>query len=295
MKRSSDDSPRARHEDALRHRERPSAPHTSRRHLDQPERLDREDLLDATPQAGARVGTRVNRLQGAGSRRVRGESRSESRGELLDDEVDAGMSRLEMARQRQARQRMTATTLLFVVPTAVFSLMLMAMAHVVFRDWRSYESERRIAQAQLTALQEQLDVGQRRLNSLRSPKGREQILAEHGYLRPGDRMLLFPHRPGEENPNGSNDIASDIAARRATIRDGASSSAWDRAARTMTGWLGEISGRAKPAPSTSGASNAASNAAAPPSTASAEEEGEEAGEAISPEERIVRPSASASP
>ena len=47
----------------------------------------------------------------------------------------------------------------------------------------------------------------KRLAHLKSEKGREQLLAEHGYLRPGDRILLFPsdkkttaQKPAETSP-----------------------------------------------------------------------------------------------
>lgn len=47
-------------------------------------------------------------------------------------------------------------------------------------------------QAQLSALERQRDEEKGRLAHLKSEKGREQLLVERGYLKPGDRFLLFP-------------------------------------------------------------------------------------------------------
>jgi heme exporter protein D len=47
-------------------------------------------------------------------------------------------------------------------------------------------------QVQLDALERQKAEEQGRLAHLKSEKGREQLLVERGYLKPGDRFLLFP-------------------------------------------------------------------------------------------------------
>lgn len=47
-------------------------------------------------------------------------------------------------------------------------------------------------QTQLAALDKQRDEESKKLTYLKSEKGREQILAQRGYLKPGDRILLFP-------------------------------------------------------------------------------------------------------
>lgn len=49
--------------------------------------------------------------------------------------------------------------------------------------------------AQRDALDKQLSEDSKKLAYLKSEKGREQILAERGYLKPGDRILLFPADP----------------------------------------------------------------------------------------------------
>ena len=47
-------------------------------------------------------------------------------------------------------------------------------------------------QAHLWALERQRDEEKGRLAHLKSEKGRDQLLVERGYLKPGDRFLLFP-------------------------------------------------------------------------------------------------------
>lgn len=52
-------------------------------------------------------------------------------------------------------------------------------------------------QTQLDALERQKNEEQGRLAHLKSEKGREQLLVERGYLKPGDRFLLFPEESGK--------------------------------------------------------------------------------------------------
>jgi hypothetical protein len=47
-------------------------------------------------------------------------------------------------------------------------------------------------QTQLSALNQQKNEEEKKLAYMRSEKGREQVLAERGYLKHGDRILVFP-------------------------------------------------------------------------------------------------------
>ena len=53
---------------------------------------------------------------------------------------------------------------------------------------------------QFAALEKQKHEDQKKLAYLKSEKGREQILAERGYLKPGDRILLFPSENSVTEP-----------------------------------------------------------------------------------------------
>ena len=59
-------------------------------------------------------------------------------------------------------------------------------------------------QTQLAALEGQQREDEKKLAYLKSPKGREQILAERGYLKPGDRILLFPAEKPDETSTPKN-------------------------------------------------------------------------------------------
>ncbi|RYX85453.1 hypothetical protein EON83_05665 [bacterium] len=47
-------------------------------------------------------------------------------------------------------------------------------------------------QSTLKALQNQLAQGKRRLSAFKGGSGRERALAENGFIKPGERILLFP-------------------------------------------------------------------------------------------------------
>jgi hypothetical protein len=52
--------------------------------------------------------------------------------------------------------------------------------------------------ATLSDLKAQDDTGRRRLGALTSPGGRERMLVERGYIKPGSRLLLFPRTAAEQ-------------------------------------------------------------------------------------------------
>ena len=58
----------------------------------------------------------------------------------------------------------------------------------------------------LASLQSQLEDQQHLLTTLKGPNGRDIVLHERGYVRPGERILLFPQAqptPGDSRPDGS--------------------------------------------------------------------------------------------
>jgi len=67
-------------------------------------------------------------------------------------------------------------------------------------DFRRVASQVHEKQAHFQALDKQRNDEKNRLAHLKSEKGRDQLLAERGYLQPGDRILLFPteEKVGEE-------------------------------------------------------------------------------------------------
>ena len=112
---------------------------------------------------------------------------------VRDDALFAMKSRKRRARARQKRIWVWAQTLTF----ALASLLLMGAMFSVHAEYRKWQTRVHQREDELAALNTQLTVGQKRLAALQSPQGREQLLIEHGYLRPGDRILEFPAAPEE--------------------------------------------------------------------------------------------------
>jgi outer membrane protein TolC len=55
-------------------------------------------------------------------------------------------------------------------------------------------AEGRVAQkrATLIDLRAQYEIGKKRLRALASASGKERVLVENGFIKPGERLLLFP-------------------------------------------------------------------------------------------------------
>ncbi len=152
--------------------------------------------------------------------------------------VGKSTQRLKSARVRHAKQRVRATMLAYLVPTLVFSLVLIAMTSVVAGDWRRFNGEVARNEAQLKVLTTQLETGKRRLNVLESDKGREQLLIENGYLKPGERILLFP--PDAIEKQEMQLAPNDLAPQPRVVSSGNNGSPWQRATRTIGDWFSSL-------------------------------------------------------
>jgi hypothetical protein len=148
----------------------------------------------------------------------------------LDEVATVGLR----ARGRKARKRIKATTWVFGIGATAFWLCLTAMIFSVMQDLNSWQTQVNNKQVQLTALEDQLETGRKRLSVLQSPKGREQLLMEHGYIKPGDRILLFPATPEEKQ--AAQIPKNDLTAKPASIQGNRDGSAWRRAGETLRGW-----------------------------------------------------------
>ncbi len=140
---------------------------------------------------------------------------------------------------------------------AVFTLfmtvfvVLAAMIQSSLADYALFRGQVDSKEAQLQALRSQLHTGQQRLAGLQWEKGRTQSLVEHGYIQPGDRILLFPTTPEEqlqaEIPR--NDLSPHPAPTVESQRSGVgSTSAWRRAGDTVSNWWQALRGAAASPP-----------------------------------------------
>jgi hypothetical protein len=72
---------------------------------------------------------------------------------------------------------------------ALFLLVTILSMRAEYSDWKAQVARR---QAEYDALQIKLKHEEKRLAALKSPQGRAELLIDNGYLKPGDRYLVFP-------------------------------------------------------------------------------------------------------
>ncbi len=121
-------------------------------------------------------------------------SDSDAAPEVLDDPRAAAKAR----KRRRARSRVVR--LLIAGLTGTVLLGLTALLKISHADYSAARGEVESRETQLRTLQAQQRSGHIRLAALQHEKGRAQSLIEHGYVRPGDRILLFPATPPPTTP-----------------------------------------------------------------------------------------------
>lgn len=156
------------------------------------------------------------------------------------DEVRA-MAAARLKKARRGRAPRTLRNSLFMCGALVVWLLLVAYSLDNYRQYRVFQNLAEGRQVQLTALQSQLRAGQQKLAFMQMPQGREQLLMERGYLRPGDRILLFPEseNAAAQNAAPTGAVPPSIAPTPViTPQSGAqqNTSAWRRTAQTAGSW-----------------------------------------------------------
>ncbi|HVF10196.1 MAG TPA: hypothetical protein VNA16_05305 [Abditibacteriaceae bacterium] len=122
-------------------------------------------------------------------------------------------------------------------------LVLLAMISIVRADYREIKARADSKATLLAVLREQQRIGERRLAVLESGGGHEELLLDHGYIRPGDRILLFPATPEERRRREipKNDLAPHPPAPHPPLitedaANATTASAWQRAGAVLGGW-----------------------------------------------------------
>lgn len=118
------------------------------------------------------------------------------------------------------------------------TLLLWAMIYLVHSEYSWMQDQVDTKQLQLTAFNKQYELGQKRLAALKSDKGNEEILIEHGYIPPGDRILLFP-ATGEEQRAAAipkNDLAPHEPSTGAPSPGAGMASGWSSAGSVLHSW-----------------------------------------------------------
>ncbi len=103
--------------------------------------------------------------------------------------VDAGSKRRALKKKKARQSNWLAWTAAGAVTVIV--------AGTAAGIWTELQTTQgRVAQkrATLADLNTQLESGKRRLQALASAGGKERVLVENGFIKPGERLLLFPKK-----------------------------------------------------------------------------------------------------
>lgn len=110
-----------------------------------------------------------------------------------------------------------------------------------FEDHQWLQSQVQNKQQQLAALNKQKSVGKARLTELSASKGRDQLLVQHGYIAPNERILLFPPDPDQQR--AASIPKNDLSPRPPSAEAGQSSaSAWSQAANALGDFWRSVAG-----------------------------------------------------
>jgi cell division protein FtsB len=119
---------------------------------------------------------------------------------LEDDMVQT--RRAKRKRRLRLKRRLTmAEWIGFGASCAACAFLLPALIHAE-NNMRHQRVQVREKQAQFAALERQKNEEKNRLAHLKSEAGRDQLLAERGYVAPGTRILIFPEdkKPAAPSP-----------------------------------------------------------------------------------------------
>ena len=154
------------------------------------------------------------------------------------------VDRVRVARRKRARRR--APRLLWMIPAGLIFLALSAMMAANLAQFRKYQRQADFKAAQLASLSETQSALSHRLSFLQLPKGREQVLLEHGFLKSGQRILLFPTEKAAPNAASDSSVSStgtsDANAPAPNDKDDGGN-AWQRTARTLSHWMSQLRGK----------------------------------------------------
>lgn len=100
---------------------------------------------------------------------------------------DAGVRR----RARKRAQDRSKNVLVWSV-FLVLSVLISGASLGVWSRFQGVKEKVALKQATLHDLQAQLDTRKRKLATMTSPAGKDRVLVENGFVRPDQRILLFP-------------------------------------------------------------------------------------------------------
>jgi cell division protein FtsB len=138
------------------------------------------------------------------------------------------------AENNQKRRAVVLKNAVLLSATGAVSLVLWfytAKSYVAYQD---FDAQVQIKRTQLRALEDQREAARARVSLLSSDKGRAQLLVERGYLRPGERILLFPARPDEmEKQRAARIPVNDLTPQPPALPP----TRWQKLRDSLGGWL----------------------------------------------------------
>ena len=113
------------------------------------------------------------------------------------------------------------------------SVVLLGATLGVWSEYRATKARVAARREVLVDLEKQAQNGRQRLKALSNKGGREQLLLENGYIRPGERLLLFPRTAEEQRQalQPKNDLSPHTK-----TDSNPSGSTWQSAGAVLRGW-----------------------------------------------------------
>lgn len=108
--------------------------------------------------------------------------------------VDPGTKRRAQKKVRARQNNLLAWTIALAV-----TIMIGGTAAGVWSELQTVKGRVAQKRSTLADLSMQLESGKKRLGALASSSGKERVLVENGFIKPGERLLLFPKPTPHKN------------------------------------------------------------------------------------------------
>jgi hypothetical protein len=105
-----------------------------------------------------------------------------------------------LTRRAQKKKRARQNSLLAWTVAAAITIVIGGTAAGILSEYQRVQGRVSLKRATLADLKMELESGRKRLGALASAGGKERVLVENGYIKPGERLLLFPKGAPKKDP-----------------------------------------------------------------------------------------------
>ena len=112
---------------------------------------------------------------------------SHSKAASAPKSTDVGTKRRALKKKRARQTNWAAWTVAGAITVAI-----VGASAGIWAELQAAQGRVNQKRATLADLSAQLESGRNRLQSLASASGKERVLVENGFIKPGERLLLFP-------------------------------------------------------------------------------------------------------